>query len=380
MRRSRERILTTHVGSLPRPPDLSRLLLAREAGKEVDLAEIERLAGAAVADAVSQQLQAGIDFISDGEMGKPGFVRYVKDRLDGFSGQSSTPQFADIADFPEFARWRASEPGRAQINPACEAPITVRDTAAVHRDIERLKAALNGRDPAGCFMPAASPGVIAMNLDNHYYPSHEAYLEAIADAMRYEYRAITDAGFVLQLDCPDLAMGRHRHFKDRPVAEFIANCELSIEALNHAVKGIPAGQLRLHLCWGNYEGPHTHDVDLADVLPTILQANVEALSIEAANPRHEHEWRVFKDIPLPQDTVLMPGVIDSTTNFVEHPRLVADRIERFAELVPKECLIASVDCGFGTSAGRGNCAPDVVWAKLAALAEGARIASRELWP
>lgn len=379
MRRSRDRFLTTHVGSLPRPPELSRLLLAQEAGEDIDPAELEGLATAAVADAVRHQIEFGIDFISDGELGKPGFVRYVKDRLNGFSGQSSTPQFADIADFPEFAKWRASEPGRAQINPACEAPITVRDRDAVYRDVQRLTAALGSHEPADCFIPAASPGVIAMNLDNHYYPTHEAYLEAIAEAMRYEYQAITGAGFVLQLDCPDLAMGRHRHFKDRSVSDFVANCKLSIDALNHAVQDIPPGQLRLHLCWGNYEGPHTHDVALADVLPTILQANVEGLSIEAANPRHEHEWRVFQEIALPEDKVLMPGVIDSTTNFIEHPRVVADRIERFAQLVPKERLIASTDCGFGTSAGRGNCAPDIVWAKFATLAEGARIASEELW-
>jgi len=379
MKRSTERILTTHAGSLPRPPELRQILLAYEAGEPVDETELDRLTAEAVAEVVRRQKEAGVDLISDGEMSKTGFVRYVTGRLSGFGGRSATPQFADIADFPEFAGWRASEPGRAQVNPACEGPIELRDRAAIERDVAHLKGALDGKNPDECFVPAASPGVIAMNLDNHYYPSQEAYLQAVAEAMRHEYRALTDAGFVVQLDCPDLAMGRHRHFKDRPLADFVANAEQSLEALNHAVEGIPAGQLRLHLCWGNYEGPHTHDVALADMLPAVLKSKVEGLVIEAANPRHEHEWRVWEDVRLPDDKVLIPGVIDSTTNFVEHPRLVADRIVRFAKLVGRERVIAGVDCGFGTAAARGNVAGDVVWAKLATLAEGARLATEELW-
>jgi 5-methyltetrahydropteroyltriglutamate--homocysteine methyltransferase len=249
----------------------------------------------------------------------------------------------------------------------------------VQRDIENFKAALGDHRTEDCFIPAASPGVIAMNLDNHFYPTHEAYLYAVADAMRREYQAITDAGFLLQLDSPDLAMGRHRHFKNRSLDEFRVHSALSIEALNHAVAGIPPGQLRLHVCWGNYEGPHTRDVELPDILDVVLRANVEAISIEAANPRHEHEWQVFREVKLPENKLLIPGVIDTTTNFVEHPKLVAERILRFAQLLGRERVIAGTDCGFSTQAGMGNVATDVVWAKLAALAEGARLASAQLW-
>lgn len=379
MPRSSHRVLTTHTGSLPRPKELRELLLAHETGQDTDSAHFQRQLQAAVRDVVQRQLAAGIDVIGDGEMSKTGFVRYVTDRLGGFAGRSATPQFADVEAFPEFASWRASEPGRAQVNPACEGPVEVRDRSGVERDIENLRSALNGHPAESCFIPAASPGVVAMNLDNHYYPSQEAYVFAVADAMKYEYQAIAAAGFTIQLDCPDLAMGRHRHFKDRSLEDFLAHSSMSIDALNHSVTGIPPGQLRLHVCWGNYEGPHTHDVELRDVLPVVLRANVGAFVIETANPRHEHEWQVFEQIKLPEDVVLIPGVIDSTTNFVEHPRLVAQRIVRFARLVGRERVIAGTDCGFGTAAARGNVAADVVWAKLASLSEGAAIASKELW-
>ena len=380
MTRSLDRVLTTHTGSLPRPAELRQLLLAQEAGSALDGGTFEANLRDAIQDVVKRQITAGIDIVGDGEMSKTGFVRYVTGRLSGFGGRSATPQFGDIEDFPEFASWRASEPGRAQVNPACEAPVELRDAAAIDRDVNNLVAALGTHPAQACFVPAASPGVIAMNLDNHYYPSQEAYVYAVADAMRYEYQAIAAAGFTLQLDCPDLAMGRHRHFKGRPLTDFLTHSALSVEALNHAVAGIPASQLRLHVCWGNYEGPHTHDVELRDVLPLVLRANVEGLVVEAANPRHEHEWEVFEQVELPADMVLIPGVIDSTTNFVEHPRLVAQRITRFARIVGRERVIAGTDCGFGTAAARGNVATDVVWAKLATLAEGAELASKELWP
>ena len=380
MRRSVDRILTTHTGSLPRPQRLVDLLFAREDGEPVDTAELAAETKAAVAELVHQQRAAGVDVISDGEASKTAFVRYVKDRLSGFSGASHGPAFADLEAFPAFSGNRALNTGRRlPPNPACEGPVAVRDMEAIKQDIANFKAALGDQAPADCFLPAASPGVIAMNLDNRYYPTHEAYITAIADAMRPEYHAITDAGFLLQLDCPDLAMGRHRHFKDRTVEEFRAHSLESVAVLNHALAGIPPEQVRLHLCWGNYEGPHTHDVELHEILDVVLHANVGAISVEAANPRHEHEWQGFKEIPLPAGKILIPGVIDSTTNFVEHPKLVAERIVRFAQFVGRERVIAGTDCGFSTAAGWGNVAPDVVWAKLASLAEGARLASAELW-
>jgi 5-methyltetrahydropteroyltriglutamate--homocysteine methyltransferase len=380
MRRSVERILTTHTGSLPRPPRLVELLYAREDGDPVDAAELAAVTQAVVAELVQQQRAAGVDIISDGEASKSAFVRYVKDRLSGFGGESHGPAFADLEAFPDFGGTRAITTGRRMPpNPACEGPVTMRDAVAIQQDIANLTAALGDLAPGDCFLPAASPGVIAMNLDNHYYPTHEAYITAIADAMRHEYHAITDAGFLLQLDCPDLAMGRHRHFKDRTLDEFRAHSLESVAVLNHALAGIPPEQVRLHLCWGNYEGPHTHDVELQEILDVVLHANVGAISIEAANPRHEHEWQVFREVPWPEEKVLIPGVIDSTTNFVEHPKLVAERIVRFAQLIGREHVIAGTDCGFSTAAGWGNVAPGVVWAKLASLSEGARLASAALW-
>jgi 5-methyltetrahydropteroyltriglutamate--homocysteine methyltransferase len=356
------------------------MLFAREDGETVDPQTLDAQVRQDVADVVQKQLAAHVDIISDGEASKTAFVRYIKDRLAGFGGVSKTPAYADQEEFPGFAAPRAIGAGRRMPpNPACEGPVTVRDSQAVQHDINHLQAALGSHSAGDCFLPAASPGVIAMNLDNHFYPTHEAYLYAVADAMKQEYEAIANAGFLLQLDCPDLAMGRHRHYKDRSLEEFRANCALSIEALNHAVANIPPGQLRLHVCWGNYEGPHTRDVELPDVLDLVLKANVEAISIEAANPRHEHEWQLFKEITWPEDKILIPGVIDSTTNFVEHPKLVAERITRIARLIGKERVIAGTDCGFSTAAGWGNVAPDVVWAKLGSLAEGARLASAELW-
>ncbi len=381
MRRSTDRILTTHTGSLPRSEELVDLLFAREAGQPVDSEVLADQVRRDVAELVRKQTRVGVDVISDGEASKTAFVRYVKERLGGFSGASATPSYADQDEFPAFAQARAigGATRRMPPNPACEGPVTVRDREAVQRDIANLRMALGEHEPGDCFLPAASPGVIAMNLDNHYYPTHEAYIYAVADAMRQEYEAITGAGFLLQLDCPDLAMGRHRHFKDQSTEEFRRHSTLSIEALNHAVAGIPPSQLRLHVCWGNYEGPHTRDIELHDILDIVLQANVEAISIEAANPRHEHEWHLFRGFDFPEDKILIPGVIDSTTNFVEHPELVAERIVRIAQLIGRERVVAGTDCGFSTAAGWGNVAPDIVWAKLASLVEGARLASLELW-
>ena len=382
MERSVERILTTHTGSLPRPDDLVPLLYALDQGQLGDQAAFQARIADAVAEVVRRQLDAGIDVVNDGEMGKVGYSTYVKDRLTGFEGQARQWMVAsDVADFPEFAARFAQERagGSSFAAPACTGPIAYTGLDAVRRDCENLRAALQGVAPAETFMSAASPGVISLFLENQYYPSHEAYLFALADAMKAEYDAIHRAGFLLQVDCPDLAAGRHTQFADAGLDEFRKNVALHVEALNHALGDIPPDRLRLHLCWGNYEGPHHRDVPLADIIDIVLAARPAAISFEAANPRHEHEWAVFRDVALPDGKVLIPGVLDSTTNFIEHPELVAQRIARFAGLVGRENVIAGTDCGFATFAGRSAVDPRITWAKLQAMAEGARLASAQLW-
>jgi len=380
MKGSVERILTTHTGSLPRPADLVRMMFAREEGVPVDGPALAARIRTAVADVVRKQTDAGITVVNDGELSKPSYATYVKDRLNGFGGTSQPLQYRDLVDFPEMAKRVFGDPGRSRRKtPACTGPISLRDPAAAQVDVDNLKAAVRSVEVQDVFMSAASPGVVSLFFRDDHYASHEAYLFAIADAMRHEYETVARGGFILQLDCPDLAMGRHIQFADLGVEEFRKMARLHLAALDHAVANIPPEQLRLHLCWGNYEGPHHHDVPLADILDLVFAARPQGISFEAANPRHAHEWRVFERVKLPPGKLIIPGVLDSTTNFIEHPELVAERIGRYARLVGRENVIAGTDCGFGTWVGQAAVDPDIVWAKLASLAEGARLASDELW-
>ena len=380
MKRSADRILTTHTGSLPRPADLIRMMFAREEGVPVDGPALAARVRSAVAEVVRKQTDAGVAVVNDGELSKPSYATYIKDRLSGFGGTSQALQYRDLVDFPEMAKRVFGDPGRARRKtPACTGPIGLRDRAAAQADVDNLRAALGSADVADAFMSAASPGVISLFFRDDHYRNHEAYLFAIADAMRHEYETVARAGFILQLDCPDLAMGRHIQFADLSLEEFRTMARLHLAALDHAVAKIPPEQLRIHLCWGNYEGPHHYDVPLADILDLVFAARPQGISFEAANPRHAHEWRVFDRIKLPANKVIIPGVLDSTTNFIEHPELVAERIGRYARLVGRENVIAGTDCGFGTWVGQAAVDPDIVWAKLASLAEGARLATKELW-
>jgi 5-methyltetrahydropteroyltriglutamate--homocysteine methyltransferase len=386
MHRSTQRFLTTHTGSLPRPDDLVRAMYAREEGVPVDAQALERRVASAVAEVVTKQVEAGVDIVDDGEMSKPSYATYVKDRLSGFGGSGNTFVYQDLVGFPNLARRVFGDPGRSRRKtPACDAPIGIRDADAARRDVAHLQSALSAvasQDPSGdrhrvedAFLTAASPGVVSLFFRDEHYGSDEAYLAAIADAMRHEYETIANAGLVLQIDCPDLGMGRHIQYAELPLAEFRRKAELHVEALNDALRNIPAEQLRMHLCWGNYEGPHHCDVPLADVIDIVFRAKPSAIVLEAANPRHAHEWQLFETVKLPDGKLLIPGVIESKSNFVEHPELVAQRIGRYAKLVGRENVIAGSDCGYGTWVGQAAVDPDVVWAKMAAMAEGARIAS-----
>jgi len=380
MKQSRDRILTTHTGSLPRPAGLLRRILEQESGQAVNQGEFEAELRAASREVVRKQVDASVDILSDGELSKPGYSTYVKDRLTGFHGEGRFPAIADLAEFPSYAERELGREGlRVLRTPACNAPIEYTGQAALQRDIVNFKASLEGARFEEAFMTAASPGVISLFLENQHYPSHEAYLAALSDAMRVEYEAIHEAGFLLQIDCPDLAMGRHIQFAGKSLDEFRKSAVLHVEALNRAVSGIPAESMRIHLCWANYEGPHHRDVPLADIVDVVLQARPAGLSFVAANPRHEHEWKVWRDVRLPEGKVLIPGVVDSTTNFIEHPELVAERIERFADIVGPESVIAGTDCGFATFAALTTVDPAIAWAKLEAMAEGALIASSRLF-
>lgn len=381
MKRSTERFLTTHTGSLPRPESLVRAMFAKEEGVPVNRAALSEAIAAAVAEAVQKQAACGVDIVNDGEMGKPSYATYVKDRLSGFGGESGRFVYQDLVEFPALAERVFGDPGRARRKtPGCAGPVAVTDKPAVQRDIDNLMAALKGARAEEAFLSAASPGVISLFFQNHYYPSHEAYLAAIADAMRYEYEAIAGAGLVLQIDCPDLAMGRHIQFASLSLAAFRKMAALHVEALNHALANIPAERLRMHLCWGNYEGPHHCDVPLADIIDIVFRAKPQAISLEAANPRHAHEWAVFESVKLPEGKILIPGVIESKSNFIEHPELIAQRIGHYAKLVGRENVIAGSDCGYGTWVGQAAVDPAVVWRKLAAMAEGARLATKRFWP
>jgi 5-methyltetrahydropteroyltriglutamate--homocysteine methyltransferase len=382
VKKSTERILTTHTGSLPRPPDLAAALLGSD-GSRADAERQRQRARDAVHEAVQRQVAAGIDVISDGEMGKPGFAHYVKDRLSGFQGQDSPRPFAprDLLDFPEVAQRLFVSEGKALPRPAMptnDGPITYIGWDQLAADLDALSAEVENQSVAEAFLPAVSPGCVAMLMGTTHYPSRRDFMVALADALREEYRAIVSRGFVLQVDCPDLALGRHLEYADAPISEFRNEIELHVEVLNHALAGIDPDRVRIHVCWGNYPGPHHYDVPLAEILDIVYQVNASGLSIEGANPRHEHEWAVFAEIPLPPDKVLIPGVIDTCTNCIEHPETVAQRIERYARVVGMERVIAGTDCGFGTMAGRSAVVPDVAYAKLASLAEGARLASSRL--
>src|SRR5215831_6193034 len=324
-------------------------------------------------------MAAGIDLVSDGEMSKPSYATYIKDRLAGFGGTGNTFVYQDLAQFPRLEKRVFGDPGRSRRNtPACNGPISMLDAEAARTDADNLNAAVMGT-AAEAFMSAASPGVISLFFRNDHYKDQGAYLYAIADAMRHEYEAVVKAGITLQIDCPDLAMGRHIQYADLSLPEFRKRARMHVEAMNHALANIPAEQLRIHLCWGNYEGPHHCDVPLADIIDIVFAARPSAISFEAANPRHGHEWTLFERVKLPDGKLLIPGVIESKSNFIEHPELIAQRLARYAELVGRENVIAGSDCGFGTWVGQAAVDADVVWAKMAAMAEGARIATREFW-
>ena len=376
------RILTTHTGSLPRPDDLIQMMWARGDGIPVDEAALSRRIATAVQEIVDRQVDAGVAIVNDGEMSKPSYATYVKDRLNGFGGESVQSYFfADLVDYPRSAEMVAANPGRRKRSaPACNAEISVRDRDAIALDMANLGQAAAGAGVAGTFSSAASPGVVSLFFANEFYASDEEYLFAIADAMRYEYETIAAAGTTVQLDCPDLAMGRHSAYADMDLGEFRRRLAMNIEALNHAVRNIPADQLRMHLCWGNYPGPHHCDVDLADIIDLVWSAKPQTVLFEAANPRHGHEWTLFEHTKVPDDKVLCPGVIEPQSNYIEHPELVAQRIERYARLVGRDRVMAGVDCGFSVHVGTQGVDPDVTWGKLRALSDGAAIASERLWP
>jgi 5-methyltetrahydropteroyltriglutamate--homocysteine methyltransferase len=380
MKRSTDRFLTTHTGSLPRPDDLIRMMYAKEEGVPVDADALTSRVAAAVDEVVRKQAAAGSDIGNDGEMSKPSYATYIKDRLSGFGGTGNTFVYQDLAEFPSLARRVFGDPGRSRRKtPACNAAIGVRDPKAAQVDVDHLKAALASVQARDAFLTAASPGVVSLFFRNEHYPTEEAYVFAIAEAMRPEYETIAKAGIVLQIDCPDLGMGRHIQYADLSLPEWRKKAQMHVEALNHAVANIAPEQLRMHLCWGNYEGPHHCDVPLADVIDIVFRARPSAIALEAANPRHAHEWTLFETVKLPEGKLLIPGVIESKSNFIEHPELIAQRIGRYAKLVGRENVMAGSDCGFGTWVGQAAVDPDVVWSKMAAMAEGARIASREFW-
>ena len=380
MKVSTDRILTTHVGSLPRPGDVAELLLKKEQEEPFDEAELDARVRSGVAEIVARQVEAGVDVVSDGEMSKVAYSTYAKDRLTGFAGDSERRFNLDVAPYPAFrekmARMTGNQPMR---RPQCVGPIEVRTSEPLRKDLANFKAALEGAGVAEAFMTSSSPGVASVFMPNAYYPTHEAYIEALGEAMKGEYEAIADAGFILQVDCPDLAMAFHTGFQGLGEEEFLKRAEHHVEVLNAALENVPAESARLHVCWGNYEGPHDHDIPVTKIMRILLKAKPSAILFEASNPRHAHEWVDWRDANVPDDKVLIPGVLDSTSNFVEHPELVAQRIETFAAIVGRERVLAGSDCGFGTFAGFGKMDPDIVFQKLRAQAEGAAIASERLW-
>jgi len=393
MKISTDRILTTHVGSLPRPPELLAILEAREAGREFDQAAFDECLSASVDEVVKKQVAAGIDVVCDGELGKISYTFYVRHRLSGITAfrggdNDQPPQTAahrDLLDHPDYAQRLAQARGGTswfsrEAVPCCTGPVAYRNRLPLETDLKNLTAACAEARPVEAFLNAASPGVLTKFVPDRYYQDEDAYVDALANALREEYEAITRAGLILQIDAPDLGSARHNQYQHLSDEEFLRIAERNIAALNAATANIPPETMRIHLCWGNYEGPHTHDIPLANILDVAMKARPAGLSFEAANPRHAHEWEDLRGAKIPDDKILIPGVIDSTTNFVEHPRLITQRICHYADIVGRERVIAGADCGFATFAFVNNAvAPSVVWAKFAALAEGARIATSRLW-
>lgn len=381
MKQSIDRILTTHVGSMPRPQYVVDQLFAQDKGETYNPDEFDAVMTRAVKEVAEKQVNAGVDIISDGEMSKISYATYIRHRLTGFEIAEvprATPK--DLDDFPAFKERLAQQGGTPKYHrPVVRGEIKIKDLAPLEKDIANLKAAAEAAGATEAFMNAASPGVIAVFQPNEYYQNDEDYLQALAEVMKVEYEKITEAGLILQVDCPDLAMGRHIRFRDDDTDTFKKAAQRQVEALNYALENVPAEQVRMHLCWGNYEGPHTHDVDLIEIIDIVLSAKPQAIQFEGANPRHAHEWQIWSQANIPDNKVLIPGVLDTTTNFVEHPDLVAERIQRFANIVGRERVIAGTDCGFGTFAGFGAVHPDIAYAKLESLAEGAQRASKKLW-
>jgi 5-methyltetrahydropteroyltriglutamate--homocysteine methyltransferase len=380
MHLSTDRILTTHVGSLPRSKAVTGVLFARERGDSLDAGADAAVITDAVAEVVRRQVAIGIDVVSDGEMSKISYATYIAQRFSGFGGDTPREPGQDLVEFPGLLTKLAERGSTAKYRrPRCIGAVTVQHTEPLQADLANMRAAIKGAPAVEAFLNAASPGVIALFQPNDYYRSQDDYLSALAEALRSEYEAIVAAGIVLQIDAPDLAMGRHTMYRNRSMEEFETLAAQHIEVLNHALRNVPANRVRMHVCWGNYEGPHHHDVPMQRLLPIVLKAKPQALLFEAANPRHAHEWAVFQDTRIPADKILIPGVLATTTNYIEHPLLVAERIERFAAIVGRERVIAGTDCGFGTFAGFGPVEPDIAYLKLAAMVEGARIASKRLW-
>ena len=374
-----DKIKTTHVGSLPRSNELSELLFKKDKKEKIDLIKFDEVVKKDVEKIVKKQIELGIDIISDGEMSKISYATYVKDRIDGFSGESERRAPKDLDDFPSFKERIARTGGTpTYTRPCCTNELKVKETTSLAKDIKNFKDVLRANNHKEAFMNAASPGVISAFLPNKFYKNDDEYLENLSNVMKSEYEEIVSNGIYLQLDCPDLALARHMTFKDLSEQEFLKKAEKQIEYLNHAIKNIDKSKIRMHICWGNYEGPHTHDISLNKIMPIVLKANVETILIESSNPRHSHEWQIFEDIKLPNDKMIAPGVIDSTTNFVEHPEVVKNRIIKFSKVISKDQIIAGTDCGFSTFAGFGNVDESIVYKKLESLVKGAELASKEI--
>jgi 5-methyltetrahydropteroyltriglutamate--homocysteine methyltransferase len=375
------RILTTHVGSLPRPEALLAQMQAKAKGEDYDEAELAQTLRESVAEIVRKQAGIGVDVVSDGEFSKPSYATYVSERLTGFGGQGALNAAADLLDYRSYAAHLVKIGGviPSGYGSCCQGPVEVKDTSGLETDLANLAAAVDAAKPGAAFMNAASPGVVAIFQKNEYYPNDDDYIIAVAEALQGEYEAIVEAGFFLQVDSPDLAMGRHLAFAHLTDEEFLKVVERNVAALNHALRNIPADRLRMHLCWGNYPGPHHHDIPLEKIAGRVLEAKPRYILLEGANPRHGHEWAVFEDIALPEDKVLVPGVIDSTSNYIEHPKLVCERLLRYAKVVGRERVMAGSDCGYSTFMEVPTVWPDIVWAKMASMVEGAAMASEKLW-
>ena len=380
MKRSSERILTTHVGSLPRSKAVSDILFALDNGTLEETPETRKVIADGVREVVRRQVEAGIDVVSDGEQSKISYATYIKDRITGFEGDTPREPGLDLIEFPNLLKKLADTGATAKYKrPRCVGEIKVKNLGPARTDIANLKAAIAESNPTEAFINAASPGVIALFQPNDFYKTQDEYLEAVAEAMRPEYEEITKAGILVQIDAPDLGMGRHTMYKTRSEDEYLKLAARHVEVLNHALRNVPADRIRLHMCWGNYEGPHHHDIAMEKLFPVVAKVKAQGILFEAANARHAHEWAMFKTMNVPEDKILIPGVISSTSNYVEHPLLVAERLCRFADIVGRERIMAGSDCGFSTFAGFGPIDPDIVYMKLAAMAEGARIASDRLW-